>query len=537
MLGAVGGREGCCRAYWILLTCRRWSTPRASPPAPSPARWPPSGRPLCPSCPAGGLTIAGLTGHVEAELVTHLFLGYVLADMAWVGAAAAAVQGAGLAAPQFPGCLLAGGVAWAGRRSCRRSWALGLIRTRRQARAACVPSLWHALGSSPASPRCPRAAAGVFHSGRGALAARRDPAAPFRDRLPAVRAAALPAPAQVSEGASAHARRARSLAGAAAAMPACPVGPAGDSRAQTCCCACADWPVELTARAGSPPRLCPPPLHTCTHAHTHPPSQVHLHRRPCGAQHLFPHRPPPVAPAAKVLQVRAGPPAPGVRGRWPPLPRCHPTPPSGTSARRAPRPAAPAFLSVLRAPCPPPACPVVFVAGWARRHALAAPPHTLAALPFPPPHPPCCSLAYWGSFVPMRLVVYPALIPVFLSEMRAARASWWETLVCVGSQVGRRRSVCLCRVACEARECRRCCLLVGPAGPACSAGAGPRYLRLLPLSLPPPSLAPRDGSPFPASLPAACAARAQVWAAPPLPPPPPRSCSPASTSCCWRCRS
>ncbi|KAL4431312.1 hypothetical protein ABPG75_006568 [Micractinium tetrahymenae] len=45
------------------------------------------------------------------------------------------------------------------------------------------------------------------------------------------------------------------------------------------------------------------------------------------------------------------------------------------------------------------------------------------------------SLAYWGSFVPMRLVVYPALVPVFLSEMRAARAGWWDTLVCVGAQV------------------------------------------------------------------------------------------------------
>ncbi|KAL4438481.1 hypothetical protein ABPG77_000129 [Micractinium sp. CCAP 211/92] len=45
------------------------------------------------------------------------------------------------------------------------------------------------------------------------------------------------------------------------------------------------------------------------------------------------------------------------------------------------------------------------------------------------------SLAYWGSFVPMRLVVYPALIPIFLSEMRAARAGWWDTLICVGAQV------------------------------------------------------------------------------------------------------
>lgn len=76
------------------------------------------------------------------------------------------------------------------------------------------------------------------------------------------------------------------------------------------------------------------------------------------------------------------------------------------------------------------------------------------------PFPRCArwarSLAYWGSFVPMRLVVYPALVPVFLSEMRAAGASWWETLVCVGAQVGAtwqqlRPPACLARCTCWGR--------------------------------------------------------------------------------------
>lgn len=46
------------------------------------------------------------------------------------------------------------------------------------------------------------------------------------------------------------------------------------------------------------------------------------------------------------------------------------------------------------------------------------------------------SWLYWGSFFPLRMLLYPAMVPVFLHEMRAVEAaSWWETLLCVGSQV------------------------------------------------------------------------------------------------------
>lgn len=271
-----------------------------------------------------------------------------------------------------------------------------------------------------------------------------------------------------------------------------------------------------TGRWSSQPEPAPLPAcapRPCTPAPTH--TRTHLHRYTCidglvelNTFFLIARRQ--WHPLRKFFRCGLGrpPPACGAAGRpypgaTPPRPAA--PAPGGPHARQHP----PFFLSSGPLARRLPALLSLSLAGRAGMPLRPLPTHLLRC-PSPPPHPPCCSLAYWGSFVPMRLVVYPALIPVFLSEMRAARASWWETLVCVGSQVGRRRSVCLCRVACEARECRRCCLLVGPAGPACSAGAGPRYLRLLPLSLPPPSLAPRDGSPFPASLPAARAARAQV---------------------------
>ncbi len=36
----------------------------------------------------------------------------------------------------------------------------------------------------------------------------------------------------------------------------------------------------------------------------------------------------------------------------------------------------------------------------------------------------------------MRMVLYPAMVPIFLREMRAVEgAAWWETAACVGSQV------------------------------------------------------------------------------------------------------
>jgi hypothetical protein len=54
----------------------------------------------------------------------------------------------------------------------------------------------------------------------------------------------------------------------------------------------------------------------------------------------------------------------------------------------------------------------------------------------------------------MRMVLYPAMVPVFLHEMRAVEgAAWWETLACVGSQVRRRRRW----AAAAAGPCHRCC--------------------------------------------------------------------------------
>ncbi|KAI3425329.1 hypothetical protein D9Q98_009093 [Chlorella vulgaris] len=46
------------------------------------------------------------------------------------------------------------------------------------------------------------------------------------------------------------------------------------------------------------------------------------------------------------------------------------------------------------------------------------------------------SWLYWSSFLTMRMVLYPLMVPIFLREMRAVeKAAWWETLACVGSQV------------------------------------------------------------------------------------------------------
>lgn len=47
-----------------------------------------------------------------------------------------------------------------------------------------------------------------------------------------------------------------------------------------------------------------------------------------------------------------------------------------------------------------------------------------------------CSWLYWGSFLPMRCILYPVMVPVFLREMQLVEhAPWWHTLACVGAQV------------------------------------------------------------------------------------------------------
>ena len=141
--------------------------------------------------------------------------------------------------------------------------------------------------------------------------------------------------------------------------------------------------------------------------------------RPRGAQHLLPHRAPPVARPAPTPQAR--------RARCSHtcvVGGCHPADAAGSP---------PDWLSGLSAR----------LGGGVSDGAAAAPRRQCCCLVHPclaatgPACSPCvCSIAYWVTFVPLRLVLYPALVPVFLAEMRAESASWLETLVCVGSQVG-----------------------------------------------------------------------------------------------------
>lgn len=50
-----------------------------------------------------------------------------------------------------------------------------------------------------------------------------------------------------------------------------------------------------------------------------------------------------------------------------------------------------------------------------------------------------CSWLYWGTFIPMRCILYPIMVPVFLREMQLVEhAPWWHTTACVGAQVRRR---------------------------------------------------------------------------------------------------
>ncbi|KAI7844909.1 hypothetical protein COHA_001557 [Chlorella ohadii] len=47
-----------------------------------------------------------------------------------------------------------------------------------------------------------------------------------------------------------------------------------------------------------------------------------------------------------------------------------------------------------------------------------------------------CSWLYWGTFIPMRCILYPVMVPVFLREMQLVEhAPWWHTTACVGAQV------------------------------------------------------------------------------------------------------
>ncbi|EFN53634.1 expressed protein [Chlorella variabilis] len=45
------------------------------------------------------------------------------------------------------------------------------------------------------------------------------------------------------------------------------------------------------------------------------------------------------------------------------------------------------------------------------------------------------SWLYWASFLSMRMVLYPLMVPLFWREMQMTEeAPWWEVLACVGSQ-------------------------------------------------------------------------------------------------------
>lgn len=47
-----------------------------------------------------------------------------------------------------------------------------------------------------------------------------------------------------------------------------------------------------------------------------------------------------------------------------------------------------------------------------------------------------CSWLYWGTFIPMRCILYPIMVPVFLREMQLVEhAPWWHTTACVGAQI------------------------------------------------------------------------------------------------------